>query len=217
MQGRKKELLLQAWVATDAKDPSVEESKWAGVRADAVAPPMGVASSAELTPLKREDGHTLWTGLGCNQTEFRLLLGHVTGNAKEANEVEITEFYVDLANETTRADLRHRWSAQRLVLKDKSLKKSMAADQSLVGDVKGYLTRMHEFQKEMMTHHELLDWLRTSWPNGSASASSEPAGADTRAHETEEVDRVAELSFAENRAINETGHVLPFKVPSLRQ
>jgi peptide-N4-(N-acetyl-beta-glucosaminyl)asparagine amidase len=134
----------------------------------------------------------------------------VTGNAKEANEVEITEFYVDLANETTRADLRHRWSAQRLVLKDKSLKKSMAADQSLVGDVKGYLTRMHEFQKEMMTHPELLDWLRTSWPDGSASASSSaPAGADTRAHETgDRVDRVAELTFAENRAINETGHVL---------
>lgn len=172
MQGRKKELLLQASVAMERASNGDEEAK---------------VSQGEQDGAKND--LVLFSGLGCNETEFRLLLAHVTGDAKAAAGVTVDELYVDLSNQTLRADLRDRWSARRLVLKDKSFKKSMASDESLVGDIKGYLTRMQEFDQEGMTGAELVDWLRASW--------CPPPPADD----------VASLMFAPARTVNETGLV----------
>ena len=113
-------------------------------------------------------------------------------------QVTITELYVDLSNETVRADLRHRWTSRRLVLKDKSFKKSIGADESLVSDVKGYLTRMSEFENESMTVAELLEWLRSRWQ-----------GVDTAERgEGKNTDHVAQLVFDPHRTVDETGQAL---------
>jgi hypothetical protein len=189
MQGRKKERLLQAWVMNTALEPAGKAGEAGSVEA-----------GENCTALQREDGKTLWTGVGCNESEFRLLLAHVTGNASESETAPVDELYVDLGDPQTRADLRNRWSARKLVLKDKSFKKSMAADESLVGDIKGYLTRMHEFQNESMTAAELLEWLEASWL---PTASPPPADAAAAPRAS-----VAGLMFAQGRGINETGRVL---------
>jgi hypothetical protein len=194
LQGRKKELLLQVWVTGDSADAAA----WQGASpaAEQEVPRAGLSGFPQ-------GGKTLWTGLGCNQSEFRLLLAHVTGRADEVESANITEVYVDLSNQTLRADLRERWYARTLVLKDKSLKTSMAADQSLVGDVKGYLSRMYDFENELMTQSQLLDWLRASWLHtslGDASRGGDPYGSRAGA--------VEELKFAGERGVNETGTAL---------
>jgi hypothetical protein len=195
LQGRKKELLLQAWVTGDSADAAA----WQGASPAAEHD----APRAGLTGL-HQGGKTLWTGLGCNESEFRLLLAHVTGRADEVESANITEMYVDLSNQTLRADLRERWSDRTLVLKDKSLKTSMAADQSLVGDVKGYLSRMYDFEQELMTQSQLLDWLRDSWLHTSlghaSSGGEQPYGSRAGAME--------DLKFAGERGVNETGTAL---------
>jgi len=197
LQGLKKELLLQAWVTSDTAAPSAPATS-SGAGADS-------NSSAQLAILE-QDGKALWTGLGCNETEFRLLLAHVCGNSTEAEHANVSELYVNLNDQSIREDLRHRWTARRLVLKDKSLKKSMASDQSLVGDVKGYLTRMDDFEKEACSGPHLLSWLRTSWPHAAAGGA---AGAgDAASDGVAASGGVAELMFTEDRGIEETGQAL---------
>ena len=104
-------------------------------------------------------------------------------------------------------------------LKDKSFKKSMAFDESLVGDVKGYLTRMSEFQNETMAAHELLEWLRAAWAPSSSPSSVQPgtdsipgsppgAVAELQPADCGGLQEVAELRFQSHRTIDETGQAL---------
>ena len=72
VQGRKKELMLQAWVTSDGTQPSAS------------------TAAQDATTCLHEGDKTLWTGLGCNETEFRLLLGHVAGNASNVEEANKT-------------------------------------------------------------------------------------------------------------------------------
>ena len=198
VQGRKKELLLQAWMTGEFVGDCVQPA----LGLDAAPPAEQGAEGAGASGVC-QGGGTLWSGLGCNETEFRLFLAHVTGSAEEAERANITEVYVDLGNHTLRADLRERWSARTLVLKDKSLKKSMAADQSLVGDIKGYLSRMYDFEQELMTHEQLLDWLRSSWAYASlgiAAGADQSDAAGSRA--------IEDIKFVEGRGVNETGAAL---------
>ena len=224
LQGRKKELLLQSWVSVVGIESSAEEAPGDhGPAAQATIQNPGDPGTADdgerLTSLHREDGKTLFAGLGCNETEFRLLLAHVTGNVTEAEGAPISERYIDIGNEAVRADLRHRWTSRRLVLKDKSFKKSMAFDESLVGDVKGYLTRMSEFQNETMAAHELLEWLRAAWAPSSSPSSVQPgtdsipgsppgAVAERQPADCGGLQEVAELRFQSHRTIDETGQAL---------